>query len=857
MNEKDVDKENAKNIQPKNSSEAEKVDGLHSEHHEGKVFDDGTSTSVKSIEKEMKSSYLDYAMSVIMGRALPDVRDGLKPVHRRILFAMHEMGLTHNKPFKKCARVIGEVLGKFHPHGDTAIYDALVRMAQPFSMRYPLVEGQGNFGSIDGDRAAAMRYTEARLSKIADEMLKDIEKETVDFTRNFDNSLDEPLFLPSRIPNLLLNGSSGIAVGMATNIPPHNLGEVSDAIINLIDNPDMNVNEIMKYIKGPDFPTGGLIYGRQNIFRAYKTGRGQIIVRAKTRFEEKGKRTRIIVDEIPFMVNKAELLKDIVQLVRDKKINGISDLRDESDKHGMRVVISLKQGVNPEIILNKLFKHTKLQTTFGIIMLTLINGEPRVVGIKEMLLSFINHRRMIIRRALTFDLKKAKARREVVQGLIIAINNIDDVVTLIKSSKTVDSAKQSLIEKYSLTQVQAGAILDMKLQKLISLEQEKLNNELKELDKSIEDLTEKLGDEKNIFKIIKDETTEIKQKYGDSRRTEIIDEESVDINIEDMVEDEEVIILLTNKGYIKRTPLATYRLQARGGKGVRALTTREEDFVKEVIVTKNLSYILFFTNMGRVYKLKAYQIPQYDRISKGKPLINFLNLDDNEVITQMISLKQDDFINKLLIFTTRRGIVKRSRTEEFLSVRNGIRAINLDRGDSLVGVGLSDGKREIILATKYGLAVRFKEQNVRVMGRNARGVIGIRLRQKNNVSDEVVDMIIADRTRTLLTVTEKGYGKRTRISDYRLTGRGGKGVINIKISDKNGLVIRAKSVLDSDELIMITKNGITIRVPVKQVSVIGRNTQGVRIIRLNEDDKLVDVEVIRQELIESDRQADN
>ncbi len=823
------------------------------------------------IEQEMKSSYLDYAMSVIVGRALPDVRDGLKPVHRRILFAMHQMGLFHNKPFKKSARVVGEVLGKFHPHGDTAVYDALVRMAQDFSMRYPLVEGQGNFGSIDGDSPAAMRYTEVRLSRIAEEMLVGIEKETVDFVRNFDNTLEEPVFLPSRIPNLLLNGSSGIAVGMATNIPPHNLNEVADAIIHLIDNPEASVNELLNFIKGPDFPTGGIIYGTNGIRKAYTTGRGLITVRARVDFETIRGKQAIVVSEIPFMVNKSELLEEIARLVKEKRIDGLTDLRDESDKHGIRIVIMIRNDSNQEIILNQLYKHTKLQTTFGINLLTLVNGKPKTLGLKELIQEFINHRRRVVRKALEFDLKKARLREEIVKGLLTAIMNIDEVVKLIKSSRTVEEAKQGLMNNYEMTENQANAVLNMKLQKLSSLEQEKLKQELEDLKTRIRGIEEKLSDENKILAIIKDEMLELKQKYGDDRRTEIIEEETIDLNIEDLIEDEKVVVLLTNRGYIKRTKLKKYRSQSRGGKGVKAVITKEEDFVKQVIITTNKSYLLFFTNTGRVFRLKAYEIPEYDRNSRGRPIINFLRLNNNEFITEMITLKQEDFVNKYLVFATKQGIVKRTKTEEYYTTRNGIKAIILGENDELVSVGLSDGNSELLIATKYGFAARFKEEEIRVMGRNSRGVIGVRLSKDKvvngvKVNDEVVDMILInnrtdDKTNSediqVLTVTSKGFGKRTRITEYRLTGRGVKGVINIKINEKVGFVVGVKGVVtnkedtskegkSNDELLVVTKKGITIRTPVDQVSIIGRNTQGVRIIRLDENDEVVDVELIRK-----------
>ena len=795
------------------------------------------------IEEEMKSSYLDYAMSVIVGRALPDVRDGLKPVHRRILYAMHEMKLFHNKPFKKCARVVGEVLGKFHPHGDAAVYDALVRMAQPFSMRYPLLEGQGNFGSIDGDSAAAMRYTEVRLARISQELLKDIEKETVDFTKNFDNTLEEPLFLPARIPNLLLNGSSGIAVGMATNIPPHNLNEVLNAVIALIDNPNMSVEELLRIIKGPDFPTGALIYDNNNLLEAYKRGRGQIIVRARTRIEEQHNKKQIIISEIPFQVNKTLLLEEIAKNIKNNIITGVSDLRDESNKEGVRIVITLKKDVNPELTLNQLFKHTKLQVTYGIIMLCLVNGQPKILNLKELLQNFISFRKETLTKALNFDLKKAMERLHLVNGLIIAIENIDEIIKLIKASKNVNSARQELIKNFNLSEKQANAILDIKLQRLSAMERNKIIEERKELNKKIEELKQILNSEERIYQMIKEEMQEIKQAYGDDRKTEIIKEGNINIDIEDLISDEEVVITITNKGYIKRTPLKEYKKQNRGGKGLIGLKTREEDFVKKVKIANTHSWLLFFTNKGRFYKIKTYEIPETSRSSKGRAIINLLKLEKDEQITELIPIRE--FSNKFIIMATANGFIKKTKLDHYNTPRNGVKAIILEKNDKLVSVSLSSGSDEVILATKNGFAARFKESLLRPMGRVTRGVIGMRLRQ----NDEVVDMIVTreDEKTTLLTVSSNGFGKRTRINAYRLTGRGVSGVTNLKVNEKTGEVVSVKEVKDDDELILVTKNGYVIRIDVKQVSIIGRNTQGVRLIRLEPDDRVIGVEKISVE----------
>jgi len=806
----------------------------------GKMQENKENIKEGNIEEEMKSSYLDYAMSVIVGRALPDIKDGLKPVHRRILYTMHQMKLLHNKPFKKSARVVGDVLGKYHPHGDTAVYDALVRMAQPFSMRYPLIDGQGNFGSIDGDSAAAMRYTEVRLSKIAEELLKDIEKETVDFSKNFDNTLEEPLFLPSRIPNLLLNGSSGIAVGMATNIPPHNLCEVFEVLIKLIDNPEISVEEIMSTIKGPDFPTGGIVYSNGNLVNAYKNGRGQIVVRAKTEIESKAKRSNIIITEIPFQVNKSMLLEEIANLVKNKTIEGISDIRDESDKEGIRIVISLKQDVNPEITLNQLFHHTKLQINYGIIMLCLVEGKPRILNIKELLLNFIEYRKHTIIRALNFDLKKAKERLHIVDGLVIALKRIDEVITKIKQSGNVEEAKNSLIKEFGLSEKQALAILEMRLQRLSRLEFQKTIDERESLIKIIEELNKILSSENEILKIMKKEFEELKNTYGDSRKTEIVKEESVELDVEDLIKRENVVITLTNKGYIKRTPLKEYRTQNRGGKGLVGTQTKEEDFVKNVIIANTHSWLLFFTDKGRFFRLKVYKIPETGRNSKGRAVVNLLELEQGENITALLQI--EDFESDFILMATAKGIIKKSRLSDYYTLRNGVKAILLEESDKLIGVEIIRENNHVILATKNGFAARFGQDEVRAMGRVTRGVCGIRL--KNN--DEVIGMVVSENEEeTLLTTSANGFGKRTYVKDYRLTGRAVRGVINLKVNEKTGSVVALKTVNDKDEIILITKFGYTIRLPVRQISIIGRNTQGVKLIKLEQNDEVVGVERIR------------
>lgn len=789
---------------------------------------------LRVIEDEMKSSYLDYSMSVIVGRALPDIRDGLKPVHRRILYAMFKMSMLHNKPFKKSARIVGEVLGKYHPHGDAAVYDSMVRMTQNFAMRYPLIQGQGNFGSVDGDNAAAMRYTEARLMRVSEELLQDIDKNTVKFVPNFDGSLKEPVLLPAKVPNLLINGSSGIAVGMATNIPPHNIVEVCDGVINVINNPEISADELMQIVTAPDFPTGGMICGTAGIKQAYRTGRGKLKVRAKTSIEEIKNKIRLIVDELPYQVNKSSLIANIASLVRDKKIQGIVDLRDESDRDGMRIVIELKQGANPDIILNQLYKHTNMQTTFGVIMLGLINNEPKVLNLKQVISYFIEHRKDVVTKRTKFELEKAEERAHILEGIIVALNNVDEVVKLIKACKTVEAAKVALGSQYKLTDKQAQAILEMRLQRLTSLEQEKLKNEHTGLIKIITELKEVLGSDEKIFSIIKEELSEIKNKYGDKRRTQIIAGDDSDIDVEDLIKPENVVVTISHEGYIKRIPVSTYKEQKRGGRGVIAAGKKEEDFIEELFVANTHSSILFFTNNGKVHWLKVYKIPEATRQAKGTAIVNLLQLDKDEKVKTYLAVRE--FKNDFFItMATRNGTVKRTSLDNFSNPRKGgIMAIAINKGDELIDAILTDGKTELIIATSNGMAVRFNENNIRQMGRTAAGVRGI----KTKGDDKVIGMVKAEENKTLLTVTEKGFGKRTGILDYRLINRGGVGVINIKITEKNGKVSSIMSIDDNDGLMFITKNGIIIRIGAKDISVIGRNTQGVRVMRLEEGDSL-------------------
>ncbi len=789
-----------------------------------------------SIEEEMKVSYLDYAMSVIIGRALPDVKDGLKPVQRRILYAMFREGLLSNKKYSKCAGVVGEVLKKYHPHGDTAVYDALVRLAQDFNMRYPLIDGQGNFGSIDGDPPAAYRYTEARLAKLAEELLSDIDEETVDFMSNFDETTEEPLVLPSRVPNLVINGSSGIAVGMATNIPPHNLGEIIDGLAMILDNSDTTVEELMTAVKGPDFPTGGVIHGTEGIVDAYNSGKGLIKIRAKARIEQEYRGgENIIITELPYQVNKARLIEKIAELVRDKRIEGISEIRDESDRDGIRVVLELKRGEIAEVVLNNLYKHTQMESTFGIIMLSLVNGQPQVLGLKKILSHFLRHRRDVVIRRTRFRLRKAEERAHILEGLKTAIDHIDEIVNLIKRSKTPEEAKQGLMQNYPLSAIQAQAILDMKLQRLTGLEREKIIKEYTETLKEIERLKAILGSDSLISQVIKDELIEIKEKYADERRTEIASE-TKEITIEDLITDEDMVITLSHQGYIKRNPLSAYRSQRRGGKGLIGMETKEEDFVEQLFIGATHDYMLFFSNLGRLYWLKTYQIPEAGRTAKGKALVNLLHLSDAEKITTALPVR--NFKDGYLVMFTKKGTVKKTALEEYSNPRGkGIISITLGKGDELISVKKTDGKSDLIIGTKNGLSIRFNEEDVRDMGRTAKGVIGIRLLK----GDEVVSAEVAEERTALLTVTERGLGKRTAIEDYPVQGRGGKGVISIKVAEKGGKAVGLMQVRDEDEIMMITNSGKLIRMSAGNISMQGRNTQGVRLMDVDAGDKIVSI----------------
>jgi len=788
------------------------------------------------IEDELKADFLDYAMSVIVSRALPDVRDGLKPVHRRILFSMKGLGLDFGKPYRKSATIVGDCLGKYHPHGDSSVYDALVRMAQPWSLRYPLVQGQGNFGSVDGDNPAAMRYTEARLQKISSEILKDIEKETVDLQENFDGSLQEPKILPSVLPNLLVNGSSGIAVGMATNIPPHNLTEVCTAIIENIKNPEISDIELANIVKGPDFPTGGILLGDKGAKQAYSTGRGKVKIRAKIDIEDKKGKVSLIVKEIPYMVNKSSLIQNIAKLVRKKTISDISDLRDESDRTGMRIVITLKKNSNPEIVMNQLYKHSRLQTSYSIRFLSLVDNIPKTLDLKGLVESHIEHRVDIITRRTKYDLKKAKEKAHILEGLIIALKDIDKVINLIKKSKNGDEAKKNLISSYNLSEEQAKAILDMRLQRLAALEQQKIKEEYEELINLIKKLEAILADRQRILNIIIKELEGLIEKYGDERRTEIIEWEE-DIDIEDLIEEEDVVVTISHSGYIKRMQLGEYKQQMRGGKGIRGAETKEEDFLEHLFIANTHSYLLTFTNKGKVYWTKVYRIPETSRYSKGKAIVNLVGIESDEKISAVIPVrefKEDEF----LIFATNKGLVKKTKLKAYSRPRKGgIWAINLNDGDDVVDVIKTDGTKQIILATKHGMAVRFNETDVRAVSRHSIGVRGIRLKKKG---DKVVGMVVAEEDKTLLTVTENGFGKRTPISDYRLINRGGSGVINIKTTERNGGVVVIKSVTDEDELMFISVNGQVIRTSAKFISVISRNTQGVTLMRMNKGDKVTD-----------------
>jgi DNA gyrase subunit A len=793
------------------------------------------SKSLINIEQEMKTAYLDYSMSVIVGRALPDVRDGLKPVHRRILYAMFREGLLHNKKYSKSAGVVGEVLKKYHPHGDSAVYDTMVRMAQDFNMRYPLVDGQGNFGSVDGDPAAAYRYTEARLTKLAEEMLADIDKETVDFVPNFDDTTVEPSVLPTRVPNLLINGSAGIAVGMATNIPPHNLSEVVDGLILMIDNPDVTIPELMAAIKGPDFPTAGFIHGYEGIRQAFTTGRGIIQMRARAVIEEgKGERESIVVTELPYQVNKARLLERIAELVQEKKINGIAEIRDESDREGMRIVIDLKKGEISTVILNQLFKHTAMQSTFGVIMLALVNNQPRILNLKKLLANFIQHRREVVVRRTQFDLRKAEERAHILLGLKIALENLDAVIALIKASESPEAAKIGLVREFKLSEIQAQAILDMRLQRLTGLERDKIITEYEDVLKEIARLNEILASDALVMSIIRDELLAVKTEYGDARRTEIVAETS-EIDIEDLIKDEEMVITISHAGYIKRNPLKVYRAQKRGGKGKIGMETKEEDFVERLFTATTHSYLLFFTNKGRVYWLKVHQIPEASRQAKGKAIVNLIQISQNERVTAALPIREFT-PGKFILMATKNGTIKKTELESYSHPRpSGIIAITLEAGDELIAAEVTDGERDVFLGTKDGLSIRFSEKDVREIGRTGKGVIGIRLDEGN----EVKGMEIVRDDSTILTVTENGYGKRSTLEDYRSQGRGGKGIITIKITEKNGRVIGMAQVSEEDEILLITSNGKVLRIRARDISVQGRNTQGVRLFDIEEGDKVV------------------
>ncbi|MDQ7092447.1 DNA gyrase subunit A [Desulfosporosinus sp. PR] len=788
------------------------------------------------IADEMRKSYIDYAMSVIVSRALPDVRDGLKPVHRRILFTLHELGMTPNKPYSKSARLVGDCMAKFHPHGDASIYDAVVRMEQDFASRYPLIDGHGNFGSIDGDSAAAMRYTELRMARMATYMLADIDKDTIDFTPNYDEKQDEPTVLPSKFPNLLVNGSSGIAVGMATNIPPHNLSEVIDATVALLDNPELSSIDLMNYIKGPDFPTGGTIMGYEGIQAAYTTGRGSIKTRAKAKIEpmEKAGKTKIIVTEIPFLVNKAKLIEKIAELVRDKKLDGITDLRDESDRSGMRIVIELRRDVNPQIILNQLYKHTQMEETFGVNLLALVNGQPRVLTLKDMIHYFVEHQKDVIVRRTRFELNKAEAEAHILEGLRIALDHIDEVIETIRSSADEANARENLSNRFGLSEKQAQAIVDMRLKRLTGLEREKLEDQYHELMTTISYLRSVLASPSMVIEIIKNEITEIKQKYGDPRHT-LITVDVSKMNIEDLIAEEEVVITVTHYGYIKRLPLSTYKSQNRGGKGVHGMATKEEDFVEHLFITTTHQYILFFTSQGKVYRLKAHEIPEASRTGKGTAIINLLNLAQNEMITAVMAVK-DYSSDYFLITATKKGILKKTALQEYdSSRREGLIALTLDEGDELIGVKLTQGLDDILLATRKGIAIRFPQEDVRYMGRTARGVKGIKLEE----NDEVVGMDVIGDEGELLTMSENGFAKRTNLKEFRVQGRGGKGVIVMKLNAKTGMLIGVKVVQVEDELMVITNNGIMLRLQVSSISNQGRTAHGVLTMRTGDDSKVV------------------
>ncbi len=796
-----------------------------------------------NIEEELKSSYIDYSMSVIVARALPDVRDGLKPVHRRVLYGMNELGLMPNRTYKKSARIVGEVLGKYHPHGDSAVYDTMVRMVQEFSLRYPLVDGQGNFGSVDGDSPAAMRYTEARLAPIALEMLRDMEKNTVDFVPNFDESLLEPSVLPALLPNLLVNGSSGIAVGMATNIPPHNLREVIDGILTLIRHPDLTDETLMKYVTAPDFPTGGIIFGYDGVREAYLTGRGKIIVRAKANAEtQKNGRESIIITEIPYQVNKTALIERIAELAKEGKLDDIAGIRDESDRDGMRIVVEIKRDGNAEVVLNNLYKHTQMQTTFGVNMLALVDGRPKVLSLKQMMQHFIDYRHEVVVRRTKFELDEAEKRAHILEGYIIALDNIDEVIETIKKSQNVETAKHNLMRKFKLSEVQAKAILDMRLQRLTGLERKKIEDEYRETIKLIEKLRGLLESKEKRMNLIKEELLALKEKYGDDRRTEIIYDYK-DFKLEDMIAEEDVVITISHQGFIKRFPVSGYKRQGRGGKGVTGAATREDDFVEHMFVASTHHYILFFTDKGKCYWLKVFEVPESGRISRGRAIINLINKEKDENVAAFVTVKEFDDAH-CIIMTTKNGTVKKTVLSAYSNPRsNGIIAIGLNQGDNLIDVRITDGSSDILIATRHGQAVRFAETDVRNMGRGATGVRGVTLEK----GDQVIGMIVARSGGNVLVVSEKGYGKRSEVGDYRLTRRGGKGVITMNVTDKTGNVITIKDVTDSDDLVIISAKGMVIRQHIKDIRVMGRNTQGVRLINLNEGDTIGDVARVKMD----------
>lgn len=797
-------------------------------------FQDGKIVPIR-IEEEMKKSYINYAMSVIVERALPDVRDGLKPVQRRILYGMSELGMRPDKPHKKSARIVGEVMGKFHPHGDSAIYDAMVRMAQPFSYRYMLVDGHGNFGSVDGDPPAAMRYTEARLSRLAMEILRDIEKDTVDYVPNFDDTLEQPSVLPAKFPNLLVNGASGIAVGMATNIPPHNLNEVISGLTKLIDDPDISIKDLSKVIQGPDFPTGATILGRDGIKEAYQTGRGRIKIRAKSQIEQMSNgKPRIIVTELPYMVNKANLIEKIAHLVRDKKVEGITDLRDESDKSGMRIVIELKKDTSPHVVLNRLYKHTQLQDTFGVIMLALVDGEPKVLNLKEVLSNYLEHQKDIVIRRTRFDLQKAEDRAHILEGYRIALDNIDEIIQLIRSANNDGTAKEGLMTRFGLTERQAVAILDMQLRRLTGLEREKIEAEYAELQKQIAHFKAILGDMNMVYQIIKEELNEIRDKFGDERRTQITSDEG-EFEAEDLIAEEDIVVTMTHQGYIKRLPVDTYRSQRRGGRGITALHTKTDDFVEQLFVASTHTYVLFFTNKGKVYRLRGHEIPEASRNARGTAVVNLIHLEPEERVQATIPVKEfsEDYF---LTMATKYGVVKKTPLSDFTNIRSGgLICISLDADDELVGVKLTDGQQDIILVTSEGQAIRFPEDQVRSMGRTAHGVRGIRLGD----ADKVIGMDVVNDNAQLLVVTENGFGKRTNLSDYRITRRGGKGIKTLHRTDKTGPLVAMRVVHENNEIMLISVEGIMIRMSIADISAQGRNTQGVKLMRLDENDRVV------------------